>query len=116
MTTHTTHDVLCNCGWGEIGMKACDIPNHCPMCGHDFWAMGGTPDCPCQGDKAEPAYCDVCGDDGILKATKVTLLEDGWVIANLVLCELCVDRSHEELGELALLTAARTAGRKTSHI
>jgi hypothetical protein len=29
-------DVLCGCGWGEMGVNLSSVPARCPMCGHQF--------------------------------------------------------------------------------
>ena len=28
--------VLCQCGWGSLGMRESDVPDECPMCGYRF--------------------------------------------------------------------------------
>jgi hypothetical protein len=34
--------VLCNCGWGSLGMRLSAIPDCCPVCGHDvLWNKEG---------------------------------------------------------------------------
>lgn len=35
------HDVLCQCGWGQLAMREEDIPEHCPVCGFNFWEYAG---------------------------------------------------------------------------
>lgn len=30
------HDVLCGCGWGLLAVPVSEIPDHCPVCGHNF--------------------------------------------------------------------------------
>lgn len=37
--------VLCQCGWGRLGIVECDVPEYCPVCGFDFWSYGGAPVC-----------------------------------------------------------------------
>lgn len=37
-------DVLCGCGWGRLSIPRCTIPENCPICGYDLWALGGVPD------------------------------------------------------------------------
>ena len=37
------HDVLCQCGWGQLAMPADEVPQFCPICGFDFWSYGGVP-------------------------------------------------------------------------
>jgi hypothetical protein len=36
--TMTKHDVLCQCGWGQLAIEEKDIPELCPVCGFDFKA------------------------------------------------------------------------------
>ena len=31
--THKRVDVLCQCGWGRLGIALTDVPNFCPLCG-----------------------------------------------------------------------------------
>ena len=26
--------VLCQCGWGSLGMRESDVPDECPVCGY----------------------------------------------------------------------------------
>ena len=39
------HDVLCQCGWGQMGMLESEIPELCPVCGFDFFEYAMLADC-----------------------------------------------------------------------
>jgi len=38
------YPVLCGCGWGNLSLPACEVPQFCPVCGFDFWANLEEPD------------------------------------------------------------------------
>lgn len=42
---HETTAVLCQCGWGLLSVKVCEVPETCPICGFDFWSYFGAPEC-----------------------------------------------------------------------
>ena len=31
--------VLCQCGWGNLGMRTTEVPHECPVCGHGLAVM-----------------------------------------------------------------------------
>lgn len=35
------HNVLCGCGWGQLGMLESEIPQHCPVCNFNLWVLYG---------------------------------------------------------------------------
>jgi hypothetical protein len=45
------HDVLCQCGWGRLGMEEGEIPDRCPVCNH---AIGICESC---GDRKSECEC-----------------------------------------------------------
>ena len=52
MVTDHTHgepkasnvNVLCGCGWGRLGIPESQVPQHCPMCGFDFFSLHADPE------------------------------------------------------------------------
>lgn len=51
-------DVLCQCGWGRLGMEESEIPDRCPVCEH---AIGICEAC---GERKSDCECDGYGHGG----------------------------------------------------
>jgi hypothetical protein len=51
------HDVLCGCGWGEMGMKEEDIPHCCPVCGGRLICPDDYVEDEVEPDTDDPDYC-----------------------------------------------------------